>query len=193
MIQVDLLDASDKKLKAISHEGQLFLNLNEMKAIQAYFKNSGAIPRIVNWRRSPRPGASTVITRPFGNIRYRENGKTKTRLIRNLLKSTIVKATKEINKPWCVSVFHDNAGVIKFDKDMHVCFKVETHNHPSALEPFGGANTGVGGVIRDILGTGLGGQTGVRHGRFLFRAAGHGFCRIAARNAASEAYHERGG
>ena len=77
-------------------------------------------------------------------------------MIRNLLKSTIVKATKEINKSWCVSVFHDNAGVIKFDKDMHVCFKVETHNHPSALEPFGGANTGVGGVIRDILGTGLG-------------------------------------
>jgi phosphoribosylformylglycinamidine synthase len=76
-------------------------------------------------------------------------------VIKNLLKSTIIKATQSLNKSWCVSVFHDNAGVIKFDKDFNVCFKVETHNHPSALEPFGGANTGVGGVIRDTLGTGL--------------------------------------
>ncbi|HQP11094.1 MAG TPA: phosphoribosylformylglycinamidine synthase subunit PurL, partial [Candidatus Omnitrophota bacterium] len=74
----------------------------------------------------------------------------------NLLKSTIVKATKEIDRKWCVSVFRDNAGVIEFDEDSNVCFKVETHNHPSALEPFGGANTGIGGVIRDVLGTGLG-------------------------------------
>ncbi len=76
-------------------------------------------------------------------------------IIRSLFKTTIAAATLKLNKKWCVSVFHDNAGVIAFDKDYHVCFKVETHNHPSALEPFGGANTGVGGVIRDTLGTGL--------------------------------------
>ena len=57
---------------------------------------------------------------------------------------------------WCVSVFKDNAGVVRFDEEFNVAFKVETHNHPSALEPYGGANTGVGGVIRDIMGTGLG-------------------------------------
>jgi phosphoribosylformylglycinamidine synthase len=57
---------------------------------------------------------------------------------------------------WCVSVFADNAGVVKFDDQFHACFKVETHNHPSAIEPYGGANTGIGGVIRDPLGTGLG-------------------------------------
>ena len=57
---------------------------------------------------------------------------------------------------WCVSVFKDNAGIVTFDDAQHVCFKVETHNHPSALEPYGGANTGIGGVIRDPLGTGLG-------------------------------------
>jgi phosphoribosylformylglycinamidine synthase subunit PurSL len=57
---------------------------------------------------------------------------------------------------WCVSVFADNAGVVKFDDKFHACFKVETHNHPSAIEPYGGANTGIGGVIRDPLGTGLG-------------------------------------
>ena len=57
---------------------------------------------------------------------------------------------------WCVSVFEDNAGIIRFDEQHNVVFKVETHNHPSALEPYGGANTGIGGVIRDPLGTGLG-------------------------------------
>jgi phosphoribosylformylglycinamidine synthase len=53
-------------------------------------------------------------------------------------------------------VFVDNAGVIRFDDEDSVCIKVETHNRPSAIEPFGGAGTGVGGVIRDVLGTGLG-------------------------------------
>src|SRR5438045_6921062 len=57
---------------------------------------------------------------------------------------------------WCVSVFEDNAVLFRFNDQYHVCFKVETHNHPSALEPYGGANTGLGGVIRDPLGTGLG-------------------------------------
>ena len=61
-----------------------------------------------------------------------------------------------MNLDWLVSVFADNAGVVRFDDDFDVCFKVETHNHPSAIDPYGGANTGLGGVIRDILGTGLG-------------------------------------
>src|SRR5207249_1469871 len=80
------------------------------------------------------------------------------RRINNLLKETIFAATAEIRRrlgqeDWCVSVFEDNAGVVKFDERYHVCFKVETHNHPSAIEPYGGANTGLGGVIRDALGT----------------------------------------
>ena len=58
--------------------------------------------------------------------------------------------------PWCLSVFKDNAGVIDFDGRYAVNFKVETHNHPSAVEPYGGAATGIGGVIRDTIGTGLG-------------------------------------
>ncbi|MFQ5951993.1 MAG: phosphoribosylformylglycinamidine synthase subunit PurL, partial [Candidatus Omnitrophota bacterium] len=62
----------------------------------------------------------------------------------------------DLKKPWCVSVFKDNAGIIKFDSRHNICFKVETHNHPSALEPYGGAETGIGGVIRDPLGTGRG-------------------------------------
>ena len=69
---------------------------------------------------------------------------------------TIFKASVELDKPWCLSIFKDNAGIIEFDSENGVAFKVETHNHPSALEPYGGSATGVGGVIRDILGVGLG-------------------------------------
>src|SRR6266508_3331989 len=60
-----------------------------------------------------------------------------------------------MNRFLVLSAFVDNAGIIAFGEAHEVSIKVETHNHPSALEPFGGANTGVGGVIRDILGTGL--------------------------------------
>ena len=78
-----------------------------------------------------------------------------------MLKETVFAATQTIRKnlgddDWCVSVFKDNAGIVRFDETNDVCIKVETHNHPSALEPYGGANTGLGGVIRDPLGTGMG-------------------------------------
>jgi phosphoribosylformylglycinamidine synthase II len=72
--------------------------------------------------------------------------------IPGLLRATIRAATERLNRPWVLSAFVDNAGVIELDEAFEVSFKVETHNHPSALEPFGGANTGVGGVIRDIIG-----------------------------------------
>jgi phosphoribosylformylglycinamidine synthase II len=94
-------------------------------------------------------------------------------IIRNLLKSTVAAATHELTgqspmrpgpgvdtqaKPidWCLSVFSDNSGVIAFDESDAVCIKVETHNHPSAIEPYGGAATGIGGCIRDVIGTGRG-------------------------------------
>ncbi len=73
----------------------------------------------------------------------------------NLIKETVAAATRRLNKPWCLSVFVDNAGIIDFDDGYGVAFKVETHNHPSAIEPYGGAATGIGGVIRDIIGCGL--------------------------------------
>ncbi len=73
-------------------------------------------------------------------------------LIDGLLKTYIRSATEKIAAPWVRSAFVDNAGIIDFDDEFEVSFKVETHNHPSAIEPIGGANTGTGGVIRDILG-----------------------------------------
>ncbi len=79
--------------------------------------------------------------------------------IDNLLKSTVAAATHELIEDgvdWTLSVFKDNSGVIAFDDETAVCIKVETHNHPSAIEPYGGAATGIGGCIRDVIGTGLG-------------------------------------
>lgn len=156
---VDALGASDKKLLEISAKGQLFLNINEMRAIKKHFKKLGRNPTDCELETIAQTWSEHCNHKTFrGDITYTmvQGRKKKTTRIRSLLKSTIMKATKEINAPWCVSVFHDNSGIVKFDQDSHVCFKVETHNHPSALEPFGGANTGIGGVIRDCLGTGLG-------------------------------------
>jgi phosphoribosylformylglycinamidine synthase II len=165
LMTVDLAGAGAKKLAAISREGQLYLNPAEMKAIQNHFKKQGRNPTDVELETIAQTWSEHCRHKTFrGTIRYsekiRSNGaggrkNAKTRMVRGLFKTTIAAATRKLNKKWCVSVFHDNAGIISFDKDYNVCFKVETHNHPSALEPFGGANTGVGGVIRDILGTGL--------------------------------------
>ena len=156
VIIVDILGANDKKLMEISKIGQLSLNINEMKTIQAHFNKEGRNPTDVELETIAQTWSEHCRHKTFrGVIRYREGKSGKSKIIRSLFKTTIAAATIKLNKKWCISVFHDNAGVIAFDRDYHVCFKVETHNHPSALEPFGGANTGLGGVIRDTLGTGL--------------------------------------
>lgn len=84
--------------------------------------------------------------------------KPKTITISSLYKTYIKGTTKQLEerRPDLLSVFHDNSGVVKWNDEWAVCFKVETHNSPSALEPYGGALTGILGVNRDILGTGLG-------------------------------------
>jgi phosphoribosylformylglycinamidine synthase len=79
--------------------------------------------------------------------------------IDNLLRSTIAAATHELiaeGVDWALSVFKDNSGVVAFDDAWGVNIKVETHNRPSAIEPYGGAATGIGGCIRDVIATGLG-------------------------------------
>ncbi len=151
LIRIPLLGASRPELERISREGQLFLTAGEMETIQKYFRAHGRDPTDCELETLAQTWSEHCVHKTFrGDIEY--EGKT----IRNLLRSTIMKVTEELNRDWCVSVFQDNSGIIKFDEDYNVCFKVETHNHPSALEPYGGANTGIGGVIRDPLGTGLG-------------------------------------
>jgi len=177
-VKLDILGASERQLRELSVQGQLFLNGQEMKAIQKYFKKLKRNPTDCELETIAQTWSEHCFHKTFrGNIDYTyiSNGKKKTRRIKSLLKSTIMKVTQELNKPWCVSVFHDNAGVIEFDDQQNVCFKVETHNHPSALEPFGGANTGVGGVIRDILGTGLGAKPVCNTDVFCFASPDHPF------------------
>jgi len=86
-----------------------------------------------------------------------------THFIKSLYKSYIQKATQDLRArmgkdDWCLSVFKDNAGVIRFDDHHALAFKVETHNSPSALDPYGGALTGIVGVNRDAYGTGMGAE-----------------------------------
>jgi phosphoribosylformylglycinamidine synthase subunit PurSL len=147
---VDLLTADDNALMEVSKDG-LWLNLSEMKQIQNYFSKLGRNPTDVELETLAQTWSEHCVHKTF-NSRIRLGQLT----IDNLLKSTIMKVTDELKKPWCLSVFKDNSGVIDFDGRYAICFKVETHNHPSALEPYGGAATGIGGVIRDVLGTGLG-------------------------------------
>ncbi len=156
---VHLISASDTVLQRISLDHSLSLNLEEMRAIQAYFYGQGREPTLIELETLAQTWSEHCKHKTFrGSIVYTEeiDGKITKRVIHDLLKSTIMKVTEELDRRWCISVFVDNSGVIAFDDVSHVCFKVETHNHPSALEPFGGASTGIGGVIRDILGTGLG-------------------------------------
>ncbi len=131
--------------------GQFNFTDDEFQAIITYFQKQGRDPTDAEVETLAQTWSEHCVHKTFkGKIKCA--GTT----IDNLLKSTIMKVTEELNKPWCLSVFMDNAGVIDFDGRWALCFKVETHNHPSAVEPYGGASTGIGGVVRDPLGTGLG-------------------------------------
>ncbi|MCX7927338.1 MAG: phosphoribosylformylglycinamidine synthase subunit PurL [Candidatus Omnitrophica bacterium] len=183
LVTVDLLGASDRKLQQISKDGQLFLSLIEMRQIKKYFQSLGRNPTDCELETIAQTWSEHCAHKTFrGKIRYEEkligNKRVRRLKIDNLLKTTIMKVTQELNKPWCVSVFRDNAGVISFDEKNNICFKVETHNHPSALEPFGGANTGIGGVIRDPLGTGLGAKPIFNTDVFCFGPPDYSFSKL---------------
>ena len=139
------------ELEELSKQGLLALSRAEMSALQKYFDKLGRDPTDVELETFAQTWSEHCQHKTFKGAIDIDGRKVK-----NLLKSTVFKLTEELNRPWCLSVFHDNSGVIEFDEQYGVSFKVETHNHPSALEPYGGAATGIGGVIRDCLGTGLG-------------------------------------
>ncbi|MDR2437352.1 MAG: phosphoribosylformylglycinamidine synthase subunit PurL [Endomicrobium sp.] len=156
---IEILNLSDKQLIKLNAKNILSLSLDEMKAVQNYFKKLDRNPTDVEMETIAQTWSEHCKHKTLtGIIEYTEkkNSKKIKRTYNNLLKETVFKATMELNKKWCLSVFKDNAGIIEFDSKNGIAFKVETHNHPSALEPYGGSATGVGGVIRDILGVGLG-------------------------------------
>ena len=141
---------SDEELIDLSRSLRLNLNLVELRSIREYFRtklNRGIFDLELHsfsqlWSEHCRH-------KVFRGLIVDENGEP---IIDDMLKNYIAKATEKCNKPWIVSFLKDNAGIIEFDDTYSIAVKVETHNHPSAIDPFGGAATGVGGVIRDILG-----------------------------------------
>jgi len=158
--RVSLREMDDTELADLSRTGQLYLSLVEMQTIQKHFVRLERDPTDVELETIAQTWSEHCSHKTLaGRIHYRDDERDIH--FDNMLKETIFAATMTIREQlgeddWCVSVFKDNAGIVKFDEKQCVCFKAETHNHPSALEPYGGANTGIGGVIRDPLGTGMG-------------------------------------
>lgn len=160
LVTTPIRDLDGPALDQLSRSRQLYLTRIEMETIQAYYVRAGRDPTDVELESLAQTWSEHCSHKTLtGRISYRDGDGA--RHFDNMLKETIFAATQQIRRDladddWCVSVFQDNAGIVRFDERYNAVFKVETHNHPSALEPYGGANTGLGGVIRDALGTGLG-------------------------------------
>lgn len=155
--QVRLADLSDAELMSTSKQRLLSLDLAEMKAIQAFYDELGRDPTDIELETLAQTWSEHCVHKTFkAAIDFTwldSQGVVKQQImVDGLLRQYIRAATETLHPAWLRSAFVDNAGIIAFDDDFDLAFKVETHNHPSALEPFGGANTGVGGVVRDIIG-----------------------------------------
>jgi len=154
VLVIDIASLDDAGLAALSRERRAALDLSEMRAIKEHFAREGRGATDIEFEMIAQTWSEHCVHKTFkalvevdapGDARYPKT-------VDSVFSTYIRKPTEEIAAPWVLSAFVDNAGVIAFDDDFEVSFKVETHNHPSAVEPFGGANTGLGGVIRDIMG-----------------------------------------
>jgi len=166
------LNVSDEELVRISEEGELSLSLDEMKTIQAYFalpgfqderdlRGLGPNPTDVELECLAQTWSEHCKHKIFNaTIEYTDATTGETTTIESLFKTYVRRSTEEqmAEKDWLVSVFKDNAGVIRFNAKWNLVYKVETHNSPSALDPYGGAMTGIVGVNRDPFGTGIGAE-----------------------------------
>ena len=165
------LEVDDDSLIEISEKGLLALNLEEMQTIQAHYRDP--IVRATREKEGLPPAAPTDVELEClaqtwsehckhkifaANIHHVDTETGEDSHIDSLFKTHIMKPTFDIAEKvdWLLSLFHDNSGVIEWNPEWSLCIKAETHNSPSALDPFGGAMTGIVGVNRDILGTGLG-------------------------------------
>jgi len=151
---ISIRELNDNELLAVSKDRRAALDLAEMKAIQEYYCREQRDPTDVEFETIAQTWSEHCVHKTFKakiDIRY-SNDESRISNIDSLIKTYLKSATDKINAPWVISAFVDNAGIIDFDDEYEISFKAETHNHPSAIEPFGGANTGVGGVIRDVLG-----------------------------------------
>ena len=185
---INLTQLDAETLLKISQEKLLALNLEEMQTIAKYF----ADPAVVRARRKMGMDENTTDVeleclaqtwsehckhKIFNSKIDYFDGKTK-KTINSLFKTYIKGSTARIRKAkgkkdFCLSVFVDNAGVIKFNNGYNLVFKVETHNSPAALDPYGAALTGIVGVNRDPFGTGLGAKLIFNTDVFCFASPYH--------------------
>lgn len=156
----DIASMNDDELLKLSIDRRAALDLNEMNSIRDYYKSKKRICTDAEFETIAQTWSEHCVHKTFkAKIDIDEKCLTEEQkkiypnsCVNSVIKTYIKKATDEINAPWVLSAFVDNAGIIEFDDEYEISFKAETHNHPSAIEPFGGANTGVGGVIRDVMG-----------------------------------------
>lgn len=154
---IELAGLEDDVLLALSRTRLLSLDVHEMRAIQRFYVQLGRAPTDVELETLAQTWSEHCVHKTFrAEIAFswlNADGETiEQSRVDGLLHTYIRAATNAVYPAWLRSAFVDNAGIISFDEQYDLAFKVETHNHPSALEPFGGANTGVGGVVRDIIG-----------------------------------------
>jgi len=165
------LEISDEELISLSESGLLALNLEEMQTIQSHYRDEAVrqsratvgivedAPTDVELECLAQTWSEHCKHKIFASKIHHIDPETgEDSFIDSIFKTHIMKPTHDMQKEvdWLLSVFHDNSGVIAWNDDWSVCMKAETHNSPSALDPYGGAMTGIVGVNRDILGTGLG-------------------------------------
>lgn len=158
---IPIRSMNDSELMELSRD-TLFLNLEEMRAIQAYFMSTNRDCTDCEIETIAQTWSEHCGHKTF-KATIRTGGVDKLPLLQRLQQ-----ATAEVNHPLVLSAFVDNSGVMEFYHGQAVCGKVETHNSPSAIEPYGGAMTGSGGVFRDVMGTGLGAKVMASTDMFCF-------------------------
>src|SRR4030042_930601 len=146
--KIPIRKLTDDQLLKLSKD-KLFLNLEEMKIMQTYFKKINRDPTDCEVEVLAQTWSEHCVHKTF-NAKLVVDGTSKEPLYSR------IKKTAQFNKKLIISAFIDNSVVIVFFEGWAINGKVETHNSPSAIEPYGGAMTGSGGVFRDVLGTGKG-------------------------------------
>ena len=144
---VDLRHFTDAELAELNRERGMALDPAELRAIAAYFSDAGRPPTDVELETLAQTWSEHCSHKTFRAAITLADG-TKVRPLLPQLRD----ATDAIDAQFVRSAFVGNAGIVSFTPGVTIAVKAETHNHPSAIEPFGGANTGVGGVIRDVMG-----------------------------------------
>ncbi len=141
-----ILDLNGKR------RGPLALDLDSMQNIKKYFDKLRRNPTDIEIESLAQTWSEHCKHTIFAN----EIDNIKEGLYKTYIKGATKKIREDKRNDFCVSVFSDNSGGVIFDENFLITHKVETHNSPSALDPYGGAITGIVGVNRDTIGFGLG-------------------------------------